>query len=139
MKIKNKMPDKKISQKQISWWKDRKLLTGVILVVLSFILGFYGKVLFIVKFYEPIYLITGLSLYAFSYILMFLGIFLVGWETIRMIQTRIQNQVKETIKETYDYTKKLPKKSYHYTKKLHEKGIDKIAKTSKVIVEKIKP
>ena len=34
----------------IVWWKDKKLLTGVILVLLSIILGFYGKVLIVVKF-----------------------------------------------------------------------------------------
>ena len=117
------------SQKQIIWWKDRKLLTGVILVILSFIIGLYGKVLFITKFYEPIYLITGLSIWAFSFILLFAGVFLVGWETVRMIQQRIHHHVRRTVKETYHYTKGLPKKGYHYTKKLHKKGMDKIKKS----------
>jgi len=40
----------------IKWWKDRKLLAGIVLVVLSVILGFFGKGLFIIKFYEPVYL-----------------------------------------------------------------------------------
>ena len=100
------------TEQKIVWWKDKKLLTGVILVISSFILGFYGKILLIAKFYEPIYLITGLSMWAFSFILLFAGVFLVGWETVRMIQYRIHHHVKRTVKGTYEYTKTLPKKGY---------------------------
>ena len=87
------------------WWKDKKLLAGVILVVLSIILGTYGKVLFISKFYEPVYLITGLSIWVFSWILLLFGIFLVGWETVKLIQQRIHHHVKKTVRNTYGYTK----------------------------------
>jgi len=125
------MDQNQTEQKPIIWWKDKKLLAGVILVVLSFILGFYGKVLFIINFYEPIYLITGLSIYAFSFILLFIGIFLVGWETVRMIQYRIHYHVKKSVKQTYHHAKQLPKKSYQYTKELHKKGIDKIKSMTK--------
>jgi hypothetical protein len=121
------------------WWKDRKLLTGVVLVISSVILGLYGKLLFISKFYEPVYLITGLSIWAFSWILLLFGVFLVGWETVKLIQYRIHHHVKRTVKGTYDYTKEISKKGYHHTKKLHKIGMDRIAKTSKVIAEKIKP
>ncbi len=117
------------TEQKIIWWKDKKLLAGVILVISSFILGFYGKVLVIAKFYEPIYLITGLSIWAFSFILLFAGVFLVGWETVRMIQQRIQHHVKKTVKETYHYTKGLPKRGYHYTKELHKRGMDRIKKS----------
>ena len=119
----------KTQQLPIIWWKDRKLLTGVILVISSFILGFYGKVLFITKFYEPIYLITGLSIWAFSFILLFAGVFLVGWETVRVIQYRIRHHVRRTVKDTYHYTKRLPKKGYHYTRELHKKSMDQIRKS----------
>ena len=128
----------KQNQKQIILWRDKKFVAGFILVLLSIIVGFYGKVLLIVKFYEPIYLITGLSIYAFSFILLFVGIFLVGWETVKMIQQRIHHHVKHTVKRTYHHAKELPKKGYNYTKQLHKKGIDKITKTSRGIVEKIK-
>lgn len=128
----------KSQQLPIIWWKDRKLLAGIILVIASIILGFYGKIVIIAKFYEPIGLITGISLWTFSWILLFLGAFLVGWETVKMIQMRIQHHVKKTVKGTYDYTKSLPRKSYHYTRDLHKKGMDKIAKTSKSIVDRIK-
>lgn len=109
-----------------NWWKDKNLLAGIILVISSVIIGFYGKLLFIVKFYEPIYLITGLSLYVFSFILLFFGIFLVGWETVKLIQYRIQQQVKTTMKKTYHHAKGLPKRGYHYTRKLHKRGMEKI-------------
>ena len=120
------------------WWKDKKLLAGIILVLASIIVGFYGKGLFIVRFYEPVYLITGLSIWAFSWILLFLGIFLVGWETVKLIQYRIQHHVKKTVRGTYDYTMEISKKGYHHTKKLHRRGMNKIAKTSKAIAEKIR-
>lgn len=111
------------------WWKDKKLLAGFVLVILSIIVGFYGKGLFIVKFYEPVYVITGLSLWAFSWILLLLGVFLVGWETVKMIQMRIHHHVRKTVKGTYEYTKGLPKKGYDYTKGLHKKGIGKLKKS----------
>lgn len=98
-------------------WKDKKLLAGFVLVLLSIILGFYGKGLlfqYIVKFYEPFYLITGLSIWAFSWVLLFLGVFLVGWETVKMIQMRIHHHVKKTVKDTV-------KGTYHYTKDKYKK------------------
>lgn len=121
---------KKISPKKpLNWYKDKKLLTGVILVLLSFILGSYGKALFIVKFYEPVQVITGLSIWAFSFLLLFLGAFLVGWETIRLIHQRIHDKVKTTVKKTYHHAKRLPQRGYRYTKKLHKKSIEKIKKS----------
>lgn len=117
--------------KQTKWWKDKKLVLGVILVFLSIIIGIYGKVLFLAKFYEPVQLITGLSLWAFSWLLLFLGAFLVGWETIKVIQYRIHHNVKRTVKTTYHYTKRLPKKGYEYTKELHRRGVEKIRKSIK--------
>ena len=131
------MPEE-LEQMPILWWKDKKLLTGVVLVIISFILGVYGKIIIIAKFYEPVQLITGISIYVFSFILLFLGAFLVGWETTKLIHQRIHHHVKQTVKTTYHHAKGFPKKSYHYTKGLHRKGMDKIAQTSKIIVDKIK-
>ncbi|MBI2653957.1 hypothetical protein HYX02_04045 [Candidatus Woesearchaeota archaeon] len=118
-----------IEKKPIIWWKDKKLLAGIILVLLSAILGFYGKVVIISRFYEPLGLLTGFSIYAFSFILLFVGIFLVGWETIKMIKYRIHHHLKETARRTYNHAKQLPVKGYHYTKELHKKSINKIKKT----------
>ena len=121
-----------IQEKPVIWHKDKKLLAGIILVVLSFALGLYGKGLLglffaslFSKLYKPFYLLTGLSVYALSWILLFLGVFLVGWETVRLIKQRIHHHVKQT----YHYTRGLPKKGYNYTKELHKKGIAKIKKS----------
>ena len=116
-----------LMEEKIKWWKDRKLLAGTVLIILSTILGFYGKAVFIAKFFEPVGLLTGLSIWAFSFVLLFLGVFLVGWETVKIIQYRIHHHVKKTVKGTYDYTKALPKKSF-----------DKLTKTSKDWMKKYK-
>ena len=122
----------------VQWYKDNKLMIGIIIVIISFILGIWGKVLIVAELYRPVELLTGISIYAFSFVLLFIGVFLVGWETVKMIQYRIHYHLKKTVKGTYHYTKELPKKSYHYTKNLHKKGIDRLASTSKTIAEKIK-
>lgn len=124
------MENQEITRK-IVWWKDAKLLTGVILVVLSIIIGFYSKVYVVAKIYEPIAVVTGLSVYALSWILLFFGAFLTGWETVHLIQSRIHHHVRKTMKGTYEYTKKLPKRGYHYTKEIHKKGMEKIRKSIK--------
>ena len=111
------MADENQFQKPIVVWKDLKFLFGITLIILSILIGEFGKGLSIIKFYIPKYLITGISLYAFSYVLLFLGIFLVGWETVKLIRDRIHHHIKKT----YVYTKGLPKKGYNYTKKLHKK------------------
>ena len=123
---------------KLRWFKDKKFFLGIVLVILSFALGFYGKALFIFKFYEPFYFITGLSIWAFSWILLFFGAFLLGAKTMEIIQKRIKHEVKKTVRGTYNYTRELPKKSYDYTKKLQKNGIDKITKASKAIKNRIK-
>src|SRR3989338_1970252 len=99
------MENQEITQK-IIWWKYLKLLAGVILVILSIILGFYSKIYVVAKIYEPISVVTGLSVYALSWILLFFGAFLIGWETVHLIQRRIRHHVGKTVKGTYEYTKK---------------------------------
>ena len=115
-----------MKEKIVTWFRSKKFVIGFSLVILSFMLGFYGKVLFIARFYEPFYLITGLSIFAFSWVLLFLGAFLVGRETVKTMQDKINQSVKKGVKDTYQYTKKLPKRGYDYTKELHKKGADKI-------------
>ena len=110
-----------IRERAIKWYHDRKLIIAFVIIAVSFVLGIYSKAIIITKFYKPIYLITGLSVWAFSWVLLFLGIFLVGWETVKMMQQRIHHHVRKTVKETYHYTRGLPKKGYKYTKKLHKK------------------
>ena len=108
------------------WWKEKKLVAGILLVVVSFVLGFYGKILIVAKYYEPIEVITGFSVWAFSWVLLFFGAFLVGRETVILVQKKIQSQMKETAMATYEYTRKIPKKSY-----------DQMMKTSKSIKDRM--
>ena len=129
---------KAITQKPMEWYADNKFLIGVILVILSFVLGIYGKVLIFAKFYEPIQLLTGISIYAFSFVLLFLGAFLVGWRTIRMIKSRIYRNTQKTAKLTYNHARKFPKKAANYTKKLHRRSMDRINKTSRSIAGKMR-
>lgn len=112
-----------IGEEKIIWWKDWKFLLGIAMIIMNFIAGFYGKSLigiFIVKslakIHEPVYLITGVSFWVFSWLLLLIGIFLVGWETVKVIQYKIHHHVKRTVKGTYEFTKELPKKGIRYTK-----------------------
>jgi len=122
----------------IIWWKDINLFIGLFLIFASIATGFYGKGLLgiffsdlLSKLYSPFYLFTGLSVYAVSWIIMFIGISMVGWETARIIQYRIRHKVKKTVKTTYRHAKRIHRKSYDYTKKIHNDSFDKIAKMSK--------
>ena len=99
----------KVKQKTIIWWKDIKFLSGVSLIILSIIIGEFGKGLFIIKFYKLKYLLTGLFIWAFSWILLLLGVFLVGWETVKMIRMRIHHHVRKTVNDTYKYLKRRTK------------------------------
>ena len=126
-----------IKDRAIKWYQDRKIIIAFVVIVASFILGVYSKAIIIIKFYEPIYVITGLSLYTFSWILLFIGIFMVGWSTVKSMQARINNEVKSRVKSTYNHAKQLPGRASNYTKKLRKKGIDKISTTTKRIKNRI--
>lgn len=129
---------KTIKEKAIKWYQDRKLLIAFIIIIASFILGVYGKAIIIIKFYEPIYLITGLSLYTFSWILLFVGIFMVGWRTVKAMQRKIQHNVKSAAKKTYYHAKDLPRRATKITKAISKKSINRITSTSKIIRDSIK-
>lgn len=119
-------------EKPIVLWKDIKFLAGFVLVVLSIIIGFFSKGLIVINITEPFHLIQWVSVYALSWVLLFIGFFLVGMETVKMIQQKINYHVKKSVKETYGYTKKLPKEGIEYTKRLHRKSIGRLAKTLKI-------
>jgi len=114
-----------------NWWKEWRLIVGILLILGTVILGFYGKALVIVKYYEPVYLITGISLWILSWVLMFAGVFLVGKGTIRMIKNWIQKEIRNAVTKSYDATTSQAKRGYNYTKELHKKGIEKWNGTKK--------
>ena len=128
----------KAQEKPIVLWKDVKFWAGFVIVILSIILGFFAKGLIIVNITQPFHLIRGLSVYALSWVLLLIGIFLVGMETVKIIQQKISYHVEKSVKETYGYTKKLPIEGFEYTKKLHRKSMDGLAKTSKFIKGKVR-
>jgi len=127
-----------IKERAFKWYQDRKLLIAFILITISFVLGFYSKAIIITKFYEPISLITGLSLYTFSWILLFTGAFMVGWRAVKAMQIRIHDGMKSTVKKTYHGAIKLPKRATAMTKNIHRKSMNRITSASKIIGDKIK-
>ena len=96
---------------ETAWWKDMKLFAGIVLFVLNFIIGFYAKVLFLVKIKEPFYWWLGAVIYAFSWILLFAGVYLLGSETNKLIRSRIKHNVKKSVRKTYDGAMKIRKRS----------------------------
>ena len=118
---------KNIREKAMKWYRDKKLIIAFVIIVISFILGIYSKALVIIKFYEPIYVITGLSLYTFSWILLIIGILMVGWRTVKAMNQKIHHNVKSAAQSTY-----------YKTKDMHRKSMDKIKSTSRKIANKIK-
>src|SRR3989344_563643 len=125
-----------IKERAILWYQDKKLIIAFILIVISFILGFYSKAIIFTKFYEPISLITGLSLYTFSWILMFIGVFMVGWSAVKAMHIKIHNEMKSTVKKTYDNAVKFPRRATDYTKNIHKKSMNRITSASKIIGDK---
>ena len=132
------MNTRNIREKTIAWYKDKKLIIAFVLIIVSLILGVYSKILVITKFYEPFYVITGFSLYTFSWVLLFLGVFIVGWRTVKAMQNRIHRKIRKSVKRTYHNARKFPRRATNYTRKLHKKGMDKITTTSKRISERIR-
>jgi hypothetical protein len=120
--------------KPIILWKDIKFIIGVILVLLSLVLGFYAKGIIIVKLNDPHYITWGISIWALSWVPLIIGIFLVGMGTIKAIQYKINFHVIKSASETYNYTKDLPKKGIEQTKKLHRKGKEGIIETKQSVV-----
>ena len=107
------------------WWKDWKLMFGIALILFNIALGFYGKALIIAKYYEPIYVLTGISLWVLSWLLMIVGVFLVGRETFRMLKKWIHDEIRNAAIKSYDMTKGQAQKGIDYTKALHKKGMEK--------------
>ena len=129
---------KNIRDMAIKWYQDKKIVIALVIIIASFVIGKYGAVLAIAKYYEPTSLITGLSIYSFRWLLLFLGVFMVGWRTVKAMQSQIHHKVRKTVKNTYHHARKFPMRATDYTKKMHKRGISKITATSKIIADKIK-
>ena len=123
---------------QLVWWKNTRFILGVILIVLSFVIGTFGKGLFFIRFHNAFYRYTGLSLWILSWLTTFTGIYLVGRETANMIKQNIRRKITETALETYNITKSIPTKGLKYTKKLHSKGAEKLTKAKRIISSRLR-
>ena len=136
---------RKIKENIETWYKENKLMIAFALVIVSMILGFYSKaVIFkgIFKIYAPVYLITGLSLYAFSWLLLLLVAFIVGWRTVKAMHRKIRHNVKSAAKKTYYEAKyqaqNIPRRATNITKNIHRKTLNKVANASRNITNRIK-
>ena len=131
-KIKN--PIKWYINKPIIWYKDIALIVGVAFIILSLVMGFYGKVLFVATIYKsPVDWLPGVIVWLFSWLVLFIGISLVGWETFRIINYKIRHRMKKA----YSGAKKLQKKSEYHAKRFHNRGLEKIAEMTKEEEESI--
>ena len=125
-KIKN--PIKWYINKPIVWYKDIALIVGVILILISIFLGLYGKVLLISTVYQsPVDWLPCVIVWLFSWLVLFIGISLVGWETFRIINYKINHRVRKAFRGA----KKLQKKSEYHAKKLHNEVLEKIGEMTK--------
>ncbi|GEM_PF-1994667 len=116
------------------WWKDIKLLIGLALIVLNFVLGFYAKVMMVATLKDPFQWKIWLGIYALTWLMLFAGIYLLGFEGVKLIKANIKRNVKKTISDA----RKLPKKSVNYGKRLHKKSMSKIVSTSKIVLAKVR-
>ncbi|MBI1936112.1 hypothetical protein HYS31_06745 [Candidatus Woesearchaeota archaeon] len=125
---------KQMKEDFLVWWKDIKLLIGLALVVLNFVLGFYAKVMMVVNIKDPFYWKVWVGVYAISWLMLFAGIYLLGFEGVKLIKANIKHNVKKTISDA----RKLPQKSVNYGRKLHKKSVSKIKSTSKFVMNGVK-
>ena len=114
-----------INQQKKRILRDPKLFSGIFFVIASFVAAKFGTVLFFVKYNVLEYRLAGAIIYALSWILFFLGVLLVGFETINLARKKINENLKKSVKSTYDYTLRL-----------HHSGIKKITKSSKKIAKR---
>ena len=105
--------------------KQKRFIIGIILVIASFILGFFGKGIIAINITEPIAIIKGVSIWVFSWILLLIGVFLVGRATLKIIRKKIKDEVEQTVKKSYEITKEQAQKGIKYTKELHKKTFKK--------------
>lgn len=117
----------------IIWWKDKKLIVGAVLIIVSLIAGLIGKGIIFARIYDPSYRKIGVVTWALSWIPLFIGVLLLGIETIKIIKQQIEQSIRKTVKYTYLYSKNLPRKGIAYTKELHKKGISKLNNASRLI------
>lgn len=99
----------------IVWYKDWKLIVGIITIIISFGLGIVGKIIPVIKFPNTKYIVAGISVYILSFVILFIGIVLVGTETIKIIRSKLTHNVKQ----------------------IHQKSAKKIVETSNFLINQV--
>ncbi len=123
--------------------KEKKIEIGVLLIILNFAIGIVAKI----PFFElianpsdfkqhPMYYLSAIIVYIFSWVLLFIGILLIGEETINAIKKKMQRKMKKTYdkhvgqhveKHVNVPMKKFVKKVGKKSKQLYAQGQEKIA------------
>ena len=95
----------------IDWLSNRKVVIGVSLIVVSFVLGLFGKILPLVKLGDPVYVYAGIITWIVSWAILFLGALFIGRGAMNLLQQRVKFHAKRSMKEAYNYTRDLHRKS----------------------------
>jgi hypothetical protein len=80
-------------EKKTHW----KFYVGVILIVLNFVFGFIGKVSIVELFVNGKINWSFTIIYLVSWFMLFVGIFLLGKETMEIVDAYIKRRVKEAV------------------------------------------
>ncbi|MBT5021530.1 hypothetical protein HOK51_09770 [Candidatus Woesearchaeota archaeon] len=112
---------------------SRRFLIGVLLIIISLVMGKLVPLIYLVKPSKLSLIING-SVYAFSWLILFVGVYLCGREGLATaerlyydFQRKSINQVKTHTKKGYNHIKKRTKHSYSHVKT----SVNKFAKHKK--------
>ena len=92
--------------KKFNLLKDWKFLIGIFFVVMSFVLGLVGKVAFFSNIKSESRW-NGIAIYLFSWVLVFMGGFLIGKEVVIAARMKIEDRVKHHSKKGIEKISKL--------------------------------
>ena len=126
----------------------QKIFIGVMLFIISLILGAYSKVMLFVHITNPTMWWLNLALYLVSWLILFVAAYIVGKEIMQMIDEYLKNKVKETYdvtieihkkgaKHVHKHVKKNVKTGVRHVKKNVHKGVHHVKKGVKKILERI--
>jgi len=128
-----------------SFIEDKKIEIGIVLIFLNFAIGFVSKIPFLQLIADPssfsihpLYYISAVVAYLFSWCLGILGVILIGKETYDALRSRMQKQVHDTYQEHIgkhvdkhvkpkmeQLVHSMEKKRKEKREKILQKGIDK--------------
>lgn len=96
-----------------------KLVIGIAIVIVSLMLGIYTKIMLVVVHNNPFQFWLNISLYIFSWVILFVAGFFVGKETIELAD----ESVRQKLQESYDAALELQKRGVAKGLETTKKGI----------------